>query len=178
MGFTMKKTKTEMTAQDVIVFLQLMAKNNIEVWLDGGWAVDALLGKQTRTHEDLDIAIRHRYTERIRALLEARGFREVFQDDSWLCNFVMGDEEGRRIDVHSFEFDHEKNRIFGVNYPFDSLGGSGMIEKTPVQCITPEWLVKFHTGYPPDKNDYRDVKALCKKFNILLPEEYNVFVKK
>lgn len=173
-----KKEKTEMTVQDVVAFLQLMEKNNIEVWIDGGWAVDALLEKQTRAHEDLDIAVRHRYTERIRSLLEAAGFREVVRDDSWLCNFVMGDEEGHLIDVHSFEFDHEGARIFGVDYPIDSLNGSGVIEGISVKCITPEWLVKFHTGYPLDKNDYRDVKALCKKFNISLPEEYNVFVKK
>ena len=174
----MKKEKTEMTAQDVTAFLALMVQNNIEFWIDGGWAVDALLEKQTRIHEDLDIAVRHRYASRIRALLEAQGFSEVVRNDSWLCNFVMGDEKGHLIDVHSFEFDNGGKCLFGVAYPLDSLKGNGKIDGIPVQCITPEWLVKFHTGYTLDKNDYKDVKALCKKVDIPLPEEYIVFIKK
>ena len=68
----MNKEKTEMTAQDVIEFIKLMNQNNIEVWIDGGWGVDVLLGSQTRDHEDLDIAVRHRDAGRIQALLEAR----------------------------------------------------------------------------------------------------------
>ena len=174
----MKKDNPEMTAQDVLEFIELMTKNNIEVWIDGGWAVDALLGSQTRLHEDLDIAIRHRNAGRIQSLLEAHGYTEVPLDDSWLCNFVMGDEQGHRIDVHSCEFDTEGKCVFGVTYPFDSLKGSGTINGFPVQCITPEWLVKFHTGYPLDENDYKDVQALCEKFNLPLPEEYTAFIKK
>jgi lincosamide nucleotidyltransferase A/C/D/E len=45
----------------------------------------------------------------------------------------------------------------------------------PVRCITPEWMVKFHTGYKLDENDYRDVKALCQRFDIPMPEEYKGF---
>lgn len=29
----------------------------MRVWLDGGWGVDALLGRQTRPHDDMDIVI-------------------------------------------------------------------------------------------------------------------------
>jgi len=174
---TIKENKTEMTAQDVLAFLSLMKQNNIEIWIDGGWAVDALLGSQSRLHEDLDIAVIHRSVGRIRALLEASGFSEIERDDSWLCNFVMGDEQGRLIDVHSCEFDPEGRCIFGVHYPYDALKGSGMIGSVPVQCITPEWLVKFHIGYTLDENDYRDVKALCDKFHLEIPKEYADFGK-
>ena len=45
----MDKQNTEMTTQDVLEFIQLMSQNNIEMWVDGGWAVDALLGSQTPT---------------------------------------------------------------------------------------------------------------------------------
>jgi lincosamide nucleotidyltransferase A/C/D/E len=37
-------------------------------------------------------------------------------------------------------------------------------------------MVKFHTGYALDENDYQDVKALCKRFGIEMPEEYAEFV--
>ena len=33
------------------------AYNNIEIWLDGGWGVDALLGKETRQHNDIDLFV-------------------------------------------------------------------------------------------------------------------------
>lgn len=173
----MTKDNPEMTAQDVIEFILLLAENQIEVTIDGGWGVDALLGEQTRLHEDLDIAIAHKDASRLRALLEARGYSEVVRDDSWECNFVMGDENGHLIDIHSCTFDAEGNNIFGVAYPFDSLNGSGTIHGQAVRCIPAEWMVKFHTGYRLDENDYHDVKALCQRFNIQLPGEYDGFEK-
>jgi lincosamide nucleotidyltransferase A/C/D/E len=45
----------------------------------------------------------------------------------------------------------------------------------PVKCISPEWLVKFHTGYKLDETDCRDVKALCQQFGIELPRECEEF---
>ncbi len=48
----------------------------------------------------------------------------------------------------------------------------------PVRCIPPEWMVKFHSGYTLDENDYHDVRLLCERFGIPLPEEYNVFKSK
>ncbi|NMB62517.1 MAG: aminoglycoside nucleotidyltransferase [Chloroflexi bacterium] len=174
----MSKAELQMSAQDVIEFVRLLEKNNIEVWIDGGWAVDALLGSQTRPHEDLDIVAHHRDTARIRSLLQGRGYVEIPRDDSWLCNFVLGDAQGHRIDVHSCEFDSQGKCIFGVQYPFESLQGNGSIASVVVKCITPEWMVKFHSGYTLDGNDYQDVKALCDKFNMPLPEEYQTFLKK
>lgn len=44
-----------MTASDVAVVLDRLEDAKIEAWLEGGWGVDALLGKQTRTHDDLDL---------------------------------------------------------------------------------------------------------------------------
>ncbi len=168
----------QMTAQDVIAFVGLMAANGIQVILDGGWAVDALLGRRTRRHADLDIAVQHVDTPRIRALLAERGYSEAPRGDSWACNFVLEDGLGHSIDVHSCTFDESGRNVFGVAYPFESLGGSGSVDGRPVRCITPGWLVKFHTGYAVDENDYRDVKALCRRFGIPMPEAYRAFVEK
>ena len=33
-------------------------------------------------------------------------------------------------------------------------------------------MVRFHSGYALDDDDYRDVVALCDKFGIALPDEY------
>jgi lincosamide nucleotidyltransferase A/C/D/E len=168
----------EMSASDALALFQLMQQNGIDVCLDGGWAVDALLGEQTRRHSDLDIAIPHKDSAPLRRLLEARGFSEVPRDDSWECNYVLGDASGRQVDIHTCTFDAEGRHVFGVAYPFDSLKGSGSILGSAVKCITPEWLVKFHSGYRLDEDDYRDVRALCRRFKIALPAEYAPFENK
>jgi lincosamide nucleotidyltransferase A/C/D/E len=49
----------------------------IKIWIDGGWGVDALLGEQTRLHEDLDIALQQKDVPKLCELLEADGYREV-----------------------------------------------------------------------------------------------------
>ncbi len=167
----------EMSASDALALVQLMQQNGIDVCLDGGWAVDALLREQTRRHADLDIAIPHKDSEALRRLLEARGFCEVPRDDSWECNYVLGDAAGRQVDIHTFTFDAGGRHVFGVAYPIDSLKGSGSILGCAVKCITPDWLVKFHSGYRLDEDDYRDVRALCRKFKIALPAEYAEFEK-
>lgn len=171
----MPENTLEMTADDVLEIVRLFERNHIELTIDGGWGVDALLGEQTRPHADLDIAVQHKDVGRIRALLEARDYREVPLDDSWECNFVLGDDQGHRVDVHSCTFDSAGNHVYGVPYPFDSLTGTGSVNGHPVKCISPEWLVKFHTGYTLDENDYRDVKALCQRFGIGMPAEYDEF---
>jgi lincosamide nucleotidyltransferase A/C/D/E len=55
------------------------------------------------------------------------------------------------------------------------LTGNGSINGYPVRCISPEWLVKFHSGYQLDENDYYDVRALCERFAIPLPAEFLKF---
>src|SRR5262249_47192383 len=35
----------------------------------------------------------------------------------------------------------------GEMYPAASLTGSGCISGRTVRCISPEWMVKFHSGY-------------------------------
>jgi len=172
------KAMPEMKANDAIEIVKLFDQNHIELHIDGGWAVDALLGEQTRTHTDLDIAVQHKDVTQIRALLEARGFRDVPRDDTRDSNFVLGDEQGHQVDIHSYTFDSQRNNVYGVSYPFDSLTGVGSIHGYRVQCISPEWLVKFHTGYELDENDYHDVRLLCQRYGIKLPSEYDQFVRK
>ena len=67
----------EMTADDVSGFLAVMDVHGIRVWLDGGWAVDACLGSQTRPHGDVDIVIEERDVTVAVAALQGRGFAPV-----------------------------------------------------------------------------------------------------
>ena len=94
-------SKTNIEAKDVIEIVQLLETGNIIVWVDGGWAVDALFTKQSRPHEDLDIVIQEKDVSKLRELLEERGFKDIERDDTSAWNFVLGDDFGRKVDVHA-----------------------------------------------------------------------------
>lgn len=165
-----------MPSEIVLEIVQLLNQNGIDVIINGGWAGDALLRKQTRPHDDLDLAVFHNNVPLIRSLFEKRGYKEVPRDDSWECNFVYGNDLGHLVDIHSCTFDKEGKHIYGVEYPWQSLQGSGEINGVNVRCITPDWLVDFHSGYSLDQNDFHDVKLLCSRFNLVIPEDFASFL--
>ncbi len=161
-----------MNAQDVFELYDQLARLEIELWLDGGWAVDALLGQESRTHEDVDIVIEERHVSKLRELLVQKGYTDIPRDDTSAWNFVLGDDRGHLVDVHAVVFDEHGNGMYGpgkngVMYPAESFTGSGTIVGNSVRCISAEYLVKFHSGYELDDNDRKDVTALCKRFGIV-----------
>jgi len=169
-----------MTAGDVIGLYTEWENLNIKTWVDGGWCVDALLGEPTRPHQDLDIAIQQEDVPRLRHMLQERGYRDIRLTEAKPWNFVMGDKEGREIDVHVIVLDSYGNGFYGPTekgemYPAASLTGTCSINGRVVRCISPEWMVKFHSGYKLREKDFRDVSALCKKFGIELPESFAQF---
>jgi lincosamide nucleotidyltransferase A/C/D/E len=163
----------DMTAADVIDLYTELQNLGINVWIDGGWGVDALLGAQTRPHKDLDMAIEEKDVSGLTAALEARGYREVIRHSQW--NFELSDERGRQVDVHSFVLSPDGNVEKGIMYPPGSLTGTGTIGGHAVRCVSADWMVKFHSGYELQEKDFRDVCALCEKFGIELPQEYVQF---
>ena len=167
----------EMTAEDVLELVKLFEQNRIEATLDGGWGVDALLGEQTREHADLDIVIAYKDVPRLRTLLEGQGYKDVPRPDTREVNFVMGDNQGRLVDIHTYSLDRVNHPEQGLDYPLASLNGRGTILGYPVSCIDVENMVKFHTGYTVDETDYHDVKALCQRFGMDIPTEYRSFEK-
>jgi lincosamide nucleotidyltransferase A/C/D/E len=169
-----------MTSKDVVQLYTMLNDSGVEVWIDGGWGVDALLGAETRPHKDLDIAAQQKDIPKLRELLEAKAYKDIPQDDTSPWNFVLGDGRGREVDVHVIAFDVDGNGLYGpvekgAMYPAASLKGVGRIGNLSVRCISPEWMIKFHIGYDPGEKDFRDVSALCNKFKIDLPAEYKRF---
>lgn len=169
-----------MTSRDVIDLYLSLERLGVNIWIDGGWCVDALLGEQSRPHKDLDIAIQQNEVSKLRDALLERGYRDIKVEIARDWNFVLGDEHGREIDVHVIVLNSQGDGIYGPpengeKYPSSSLTGSGLIEGRTVRCISPEWMVKFHSGYELQEKDFQDVWALCQKFGIDLPPEYTRF---
>lgn len=164
-------------AEDVVHLVKLFGSEQIEVWLDGGWGVDALLGEQIRPHNDVDIVIQEKDVTKATLALRKQGYKDIEKNDTRSWNFVLGDEAGREVDVHVINFDAKDNGIYGpkengVMYPAEALTGTGLINEFPVKCLSAAYQVESHRGYKLREKDFKDVTALCRKFDISLPEEY------
>src|SRR5882762_4050178 len=99
-----------MTSEALVDLLRLFQSAGIEVWLDGGWAVDALLGAQTRPHKDVDIILRVADLQNLRDILAVRGFE--MRDGGTESNFVLADRSGLEVDVHAIVFDQKGNGVY------------------------------------------------------------------
>lgn len=165
-----------MTEEDVCRFLDMVESLGIEIWLDGGWAVDAWLGGQTRAHADVDIVIESEASAMLVATLRARGYDDVPQDDTRPWNFVLGDDAGHQVDFHVIDVAPDGTGIYGPQpefiFPADSLTALTELCGRAVRAIPPHRLVEFHTGYEPDDDDRADVLALCAAFDLAVPDVY------
>jgi lincosamide nucleotidyltransferase A/C/D/E len=163
-----------MTSEAVVAFLGLMEASSIEVCLDGGWGIDALLGEQTREHGDLDIILRVEDVPRLVAVSQAAGY--VRRPGGTDTNFVLKTPSGHEVDVHAIAFDERGFGVFalpdGRKWPFPpaAFRGRGRVRGKEVRCLSPDAQVQCHAqGYAPDEADLRDMKRLQDRFGVVLP---------
>jgi lincosamide nucleotidyltransferase A/C/D/E len=168
------ETASCMKLNDVLEIISGLKEAGVTAWVDGGWCVDALVGRELRVHNDLDIAV-SRSDERVMSdWLTARGYTGRPSPDKSLWNYVVGDNNGRLIDIHVFEFDGEGNNIYGTAYPRESLTGRATLGGIEVNCIPPEWMFRFKTGYVPAEKDIIDVRALADRYNFEIPNTHRM----
>ncbi len=163
-----------MTADAVLEFLSLMEVSAIDVCLDGGWGIDALLGEQTREHGDLDVILRVEDLPRLVAAARAAGYAP--QPGGTETSLVLKDERGHEVDAHAIAFDGQGFGVFalpdGRKWPFppSAFQGRGRVQGKEVRCLSPEAQVQCHAqGYTPDEADLQDMKLLQDRFGVVLP---------
>ena len=166
--------KPEMTRGALVELLQLFKRAGLEVWLDGGWAVDAVLGAQTRPHKDVDIILRVADLPKLRDTMRGRGFE--IQDGGTESNFVLADGSGLEVDVHAIVFDQDGNGVYRMEngsdwiFPATGFSGQGVVEGLGVRCLSPETQVLCHAhGYVPAEKDLQDMELLRDRFGVELP---------
>ena len=171
------------SAKDAKVFYRRLSEKGIQLWLTGGWGIDALLGKETRPHKDLDALLLLDDMVRMNEILSAAGFvlKELWSENSWRIDsqgkrtataFVLQDGEGREFDAHAISLDDQGNGVPAWEevkeflFTKASLAGKGMIADFPVRCISPEMQVYCHTGYELPEKQLRDLELLHQKFGV------------
>ena len=162
-----------MTSSDVLELLDRLDAAGIEWWVDGGWGVDALLGYETRPHDDLDLAVPAREVPR---LLEVFPEFEHVQAHQLPSAYVLEDADGRQLDFHPLDLDEEGNgwqpQADGppALWPRAALQGQGSIGGRQVRCTSPEFQVDAHLYEGYDDVDWSAVVSLCERFELPLPE--------
>ena len=151
-------------ANQVLPLLEGMRSAGFVVWIAGGWAVDAALGRQTRTHGDLDLAVDRIQLESLTQFLCDAGFRMTID---WLpARAEMTAEDGRRIDLHPVEFCADGSGIQAgldgrpeFRYATDAFS-TGTIDGTSVPCLSIEQQLLFREGYELRDVDRHDLPLL------------------
>jgi lincosamide nucleotidyltransferase A/C/D/E len=164
-----------MSGETVQVILDQVGKVGIVTWLDGGWGVDALLGRQSRTHADVDLVLDRRDLPRALATLEDIGFCVDSGAVPGLPARLVLSRKAEIVDFHPVVFDGRGNgwqalgdHAWGL-YPAEGLRGTGQLKGNPVRCLTAELQVRHHLGYPPSDNDRRDLRALAEVCGVAIP---------
>lgn len=163
-----------MTAEEVHDLYKSLDQGGILVWLDGGWAVDALLGEQTRPHQDLDLAVQHKDMEALKMFLATKGFIQITRNEEDMWDLVLANDKGTEIEVHAFNFNDSGGVVeeeYWNGYSAHSVTGKGKILDTEVRCVSLEQLVKTH-----DKSrrvlkttDLQDMTLLGERFGVKFP---------
>lgn len=158
-----------MRAETVSAIYAYLVERGVRIWIDGGWCVDALLGKQTREHPDLDVALDREDEEKFIEHMGVLGYAKRRDDNDTDWHYVLVDGQGRGVDVHVFAYDESGRHVYGIAYPHGSLTGKGTIDGHVVDCVAPEFMFAFKTAYTPGEKDLRDVRALSEAFGFEIP---------
>lgn len=168
-----------MTADRALQLLAALGASGVDCRVDGGWGVDALLGEQTRPHDDLDLVVALDDFSAIEEVLAPEGF--AVSEDHRPIRFVMRNTDGEQLDFHTVTYDEAGGGVQPqpkggtFRYPHEGFV-AGKIGGFDVVCISAQVQVLCHLGYDPSPKDVQDVLALCGRFDLDVPEPYRAFV--
>ena len=132
-------------------------------WLAGGWGVDALAGRQTRAHRDLDLLVE---TGRLDAAVAALARLGYAVETDWLPVRVEVAAAGNRwVDLHPVAFDAGGNGVQagpdGTTFEYPAACFvTGRIGEREVGCLSLDRQLEAHDGYQLREVDRHDLAVL------------------
>lgn len=155
--------RRNMDADHALAVLGALDRAGIRAWVSGGWAVDAMAGRQTREHGDLDLALEAPRLDDALALLAAEGYAVTVD---WLpARIEVGAADGRRVDIHPIRFARDGSArqagLDGAEFHYAADGFTvGRIGGVTVPCLSIAQQRRFREGYPPRPEDVHDIGVL------------------
>lgn len=149
--------------ENLIDVLNLLDDLNIKYWVDGGWGVDILIGKQNRDHRDIDIDFDSESEKVLLDALKEKGYK------------ITTDWSPSRIELHHPELGYLDIHPLIINkdgsarqaapdggwYEFEAKWFStAVFEGRIIPCISAEAQKLFHSGYELREVDKIDMKNL------------------
>lgn len=179
----------KMPPEEAIAIIDLLEKEGLSPVLDGGWAVDAVAGEQTRIHQDIDFLVDINSGDSLRTLFESKGFVSHPEETEMPHRLVVVNVPQKlMIDFHLVTFNEDGSATFKITnykenvpsyeytYSGEGISGVGAIKGRTVRCITLEEQVKCRTtrkysfndpdrmrpdGVNADKHDLEVIKGLA-----------------
>lgn len=153
---------------------KLLEQNGVRCWVMGGWGGDALLGRVTRAHKDLDLLVQVSDLPRYSAIVQNHGFdRKLEWSESHPIEvdgvhfdsaFVDAHRDGREIDVHVIDVDDEGAVVQFHKDPWplppDTVSGMGIVEDLTVRCVSRAAQLAMHSSYELPERHREDVRLL------------------
>jgi lincosamide nucleotidyltransferase A/C/D/E len=148
---------------EVVEVLDALDDAEVRHWVGGGWGIAALVGRQSREHRDLDIAIDANDLELCLRTLNALGY---VNETDWLPVRIELRAPGNRwVDVHPVGFE-----VSGVGHQagpdgtqFEYPQGAfttGALNGRLIGCLSLQQQLDFHTGYEHQAKDEHDLALL------------------
>ena len=171
-----------MKTDDVLTVLSALEAQDVPFAVAGGWGVDALLERQTRAHDDLDIVIDdyEHEVERAIGVLGAMGFHLVATHErrAWMPKLsILHHDAGQRVELVSLNW-QILAREFGppgaVSADRESFEqrvfSRGLIGRRWVRCLSAEVQLLYHSSFELGPTLELDVKRLRDELGASLPQ--------
>ena len=171
------------TASQVRSTMDALMSAGLEVYLAGGWGIDALLGNTSRPHHDIDIAVAIHGDTDMRILrqtsttaLEKIGFHHIrdleFPNLAMPLRWMFEAADGVHLDLLPVEIGAlplwpPANAGGTVQYGLRCAEGKVAGSRFP--CLSAEAQLALHDGYPLRPVDVQDVGLLCSHLDLPVP---------
>ena len=155
-----------MPGAEVLRVLAALDAVGLRAWVAGGWGVDALVGRQTRVHRDLDLAldVTHATLELALSALETLDY--CVETDWRPSRVELAAPSARWVDLHPVVFDDQGtgwqaniDDLPPFRYPPRAFT-DGLIHGSGVRCLSVAQQLLFHRGYPARSHDLADIATL------------------
>ncbi|WP_425516480.1 nucleotidyltransferase domain-containing protein [Ornithinibacillus massiliensis] len=170
------ETKSQLHVLSEII--EIFKELDSEFWLRGGWAIDFLLGKITRTHSDIDIVTWITTREQLEKALEKAGYEKVpvgeqfrnrqsdFRKDNVEVSFgyVTHNSDGRIILNGLPEWGWREDALFQQYFQLHGISA---------KVLHPKQLLEEKETYEQIGRPYRQKDAESKKLLYRIISDFN-----